>query len=168
MRIQDLLGAQYTMAHQTLEGVIADCDLATLTNVIPDSTIGSIAAVYAHTVFDEDAMIANAAGREPLWTSDGWAEKTGLNIESRQTQEWARTVNYDIAVVRGYAKAVHQATNDYLANATDDELSREIETQMGTMPAAQFVGAIALWHIQSHQGEISALLGTQGKKGLPF
>jgi uncharacterized damage-inducible protein DinB len=168
MRIQDLLGAQYTMAHQTLETIIADCDPTTLAAVGDGSTIGSIAAIYAHTVFTEDTLIANAAARDTLWAGQGWAEKTGVEMQPAQYEEWARTVNYDLATVRDYAKAVHQATHDYLANVTDDELSREIETMMGKMPAGQFVGTVVLWHVQSHQGEIAALLGTQGKKGLPF
>ncbi len=168
MRAQDLLRAQYTMAHQTLEGVIADCDSTTLTSVGDGSTIGSIAAVYAHTVFDEDGMISGPAGREPLWTSQGWDKKTGLEMQPMQSQEWARSVDYDLATLREYAKAVHQATDDYLANTSDEDLQKEIETMMGKMPAARFVGTVALWHIQSHQGEISALKGTQGKKGLPF
>jgi hypothetical protein len=36
------------------------------------------------------------------------------------------------------------------------------------MPIKAFVGNILLWHIATHQGEISALKGVRGINGLVF
>ena len=115
-------------------------------------------------------MIARPAGRDTVWESGDWAAKTGLDMPGpRQTQEWAQSsLQYDFAAFREYAKAVYGATDDYLANVSDDGLDAEFETFAGKVPTGIFVGATGLWHTTSHSGEISALKGAQGLKGLPF
>ncbi len=169
MRVQDLLQAQFKQAHRVTEQVISDCDEEALTKVV-GGNIGSISAIYAHTVFDEDGWIAGVSGRDRLWDSDGWAEKTGLDIPGpMQTQEWTQSgASYDLSAFREYAQAVYAATVDYLANVSDDALDAEAESGGGKMSVATWVGAVGLWHVMSHQGEISAVKGAQGLKGLPF
>ena len=168
MRTQDLLRAQYQQAHDILEQVIDDCDAEALTNV-PDGNVGAISAIYAHLVYSEDGMVGRPAGRDPIWESGDWAAKTELDMPRAQTQEWAQSApEYDLATFREYAQAVYAATDDYLANVSDDDLDAEVETRAGKVPAANWVGATTLWHVMSHQGEISALKGVQGLKGLPF
>ena len=39
---------------------------------------------------------------------------------------------------------------------------------MGTTPMVQYVSSIPVLHLASHWGEIAALKGVQGLKGLPF
>ncbi len=169
MRVQDLLQTQFQQAHTVIEQVIDDCDDEALTKIV-GGNIGSISAIYAHAVFDEDGWIAGVAGRDRLWESDGWAAKTGLEIPGpAQTQEWAQSgASYDIAAFREYAQAVYAATDDYLSNVSDEALDAETQTGGGQMPVGRWVGAVGLWHVMSHQGEISALKGAQGLKGLPF
>ena len=169
MRAQDLLRAQFRNAHRILEQVIDDCDAETL-GAVAGGTVGSIGAIYAHLVFDEDGMVSGPAGRESVWESGGWAAKIGLEMPGpRQSQEWAQSeLSYDLAALREYAQAVYAATDDYLANLGDEELDREIETFAGTLPIGRYLGTTGLWHTISHQGEISALKGVRGLQGLPF
>ena len=169
MRPQDLLRAQYDHAHDILEQVIDDVDPEALATV-PSGNVGAISAIYAHLVYDEDGMLARPAGRGTVWESGDWAAKTGLEMPGpMQTQEWAQSgPEYDLAAFREYARAVYAATDDYLANASDDDLDAEIETFAGKVPAGRYVGTACLWHVMSHQGEIAALKGVQGLKGLPF
>lgn len=169
MKVQDLLRAQYRQAGETLEAVIGDCEDAALNWVGDKSTIGSIRAIYGHTVYDIDQMLNGPLGRPTVYDSGGWADRTGWNIPGpMQTEDWAKGARYDMAAVRDYAKAVYAAVDDYLAQASDDEISAEVETFGGKQPLGQFLGTIGLWHVSSHQGEISALKGVQGLKGLPF
>ena len=170
MRIQDLLRAQYQQAHTVVEQVIDDVGPDALTHVAAEGNVGAIGAIYAHLVYDEDGMIGGPAGRESIWESGGWSAKTGLEMPGpMQTEEWTRSgPQYDLAAFREYAQAVYAATDDYLANASDEALAAEIDTFAGKQPAAQYLGTMCLWHVQSHQGEISALKGIQGLKGLPF
>ena len=117
-------------------------------------------------------MIARPAGRSTVWESGDWAAKTGLDMSgpgARQTQEWAQSSpQYDHAAFRAYAKAVHDATDDYLANVSDEGLESEFDAFGGKTSVARYLGTTCLWHVMSHQGESSALKGVQGLKGLPF
>ncbi|HJM74283.1 MAG TPA: DinB family protein [Dehalococcoidia bacterium] len=169
MQVQDLLRSQFRQAHTIIEQVIDDCDDAALTNIV-GGNVGSISAIYAHTVFDEDGWIAGVDGSDRLWEAGDWAAKTGLDIPgAMQTQEWAQSGTfYDVAAFREYALAVYARTDEYLSNASDSDLDTEVAAGGGKMPAAKWVGAVGLWHVMSHQGEISALKGAQGLKGLPF
>ncbi len=169
MRTQDLLRAQFEHAHNVIEQVIDDCSEETLTNVA-DGTIGSISAIYAHAVFDEDGWIARPAGWETLWARDQWSTKTSLEMPGpMQTEEWARSgPSYNFAAFREYARAVYAQTDQYLAGVSDEDLEVEVPAAGGTMSVARWVGAAGLWHMMSHQGEIAALKGVQGLKGLPY
>lgn len=169
MRAQDLLSAQYKQAHAIVEQVIDDCDEEAFTKVV-GGNIGSIATIYAHAVFDEDGWTAGTAGQEKVWDTGGWAEKTGLDTPNpRQTQEWAQSApDYNLAAFREYAQAVYAATDAYFANVSDEDLDAEIDTFSGKQRAGIHIGALGLWHVMSHQGEIAALKGVQGLKGLPF
>ena len=169
MRTQDLLRAQFEQAHGILEQVIDDCDDEALAHVA-GGTVGSISAIYAHLVYDEDGMMRGAGREDTVWESDGWAEKTGLGeMSGRQTLEWAQgPQNYDLAALREYAQAVYAATDAYLESLSDDDLAEEIDTFGGKQERARFLGTTCLWHVTNHQGEISALKGVQGLKGLPF
>ena len=80
MRATDLLRAQFEQVHNVIEQVIDDCSEDTLTTVIEGGTIGSISAIYAHTVFDEDGWVAGVAGHDRLWETGDWSSKTGLEI----------------------------------------------------------------------------------------
>ena len=161
--------AQYAQAHTVTEQVIEDCDEAALTTVV-GGNIGTIGAIYAHTVFDEDGWFARPAGHDTLWESGGWAAKTGLDIPGAfQNQDWTQSgVKYDMGAFREYPQTVYAQTDDYLANVSDETLDSEVEAGGGKMPLSRWVGAVGLWHVMSHQGEISPVKGAQGLKGLPF
>ena len=168
MRAQDLMRMQFEQAHNVMEGVVADCDEAALTKVI-GGNIGTIGAIYAHAVFDEDGWIAGVTGNPTLWESGGWGEKTGLGeMSGRQDQEWAQSATYDLATFREYAQAVYAQTDDFFANLSDADVDREIDGFTGKTTIAQHVGSLGLWHVMSHQGEAAAVKGAQGLKGLPF
>ena len=169
MRAQDLLRAQFGQAYNVIEQVIGDCDEEALTRVV-GGTVGSISAIYAHLVFDEDGWTAAPAGRERLWESGDWANKMGFEMPGpMQSQDWAQSgVRYDLEAFREYARAMYAATDDFLATASDDALDAEVAAGGGKMPLGRWVGAVGVWHVMSHQGEISAVKGAQGLKGLPF
>lgn len=154
-----------------LEAVVGDCDDATLHHTAEGAAIGSIAAIYLHTVFDEDVMIQGLLqGAPTLFQSGGWAGRLGAVInEPVQTLEWARTVRLsDLEAAREYARAVYAATDAYLARLSAADLDREVAVFGQQRPRGDVLTGILLWHAISHQGEMSALKGMQGKKGLPF
>jgi len=173
MNGSDILRTAFGFAHQVLESVIKDVDAETLHATIPGATIGSPASTYAHAVFDEDIFIQRSAqGKEPVYVSGRWGDKVGVAMPATplQTPEWDAAVRInDVAAFRAYAKAVYAATDAYVAGLSDTDLDRLVDAgQIGKMPLGEYIVRFSLWHLTSHQGEISAVLGAMGKKGLRF
>jgi uncharacterized damage-inducible protein DinB len=169
MRAQDLIREQFKMAHNVVEQVIDDCSPETLTKVV-DGNVGSISAIYAHAVYDEDNWIAGSSGGTKIWESGGWGAKLGLEMPGpRQSEEWARSgPDYDHAAFREYAQAVYEQTDSFMAGLSDEGIDAEVDSPFGKVPLGVNIGAFALWHTVSHQGEIAAMKGVQGLKGLPY
>ena len=168
MKAQELMRAQYAQANRMLESAIKDCDATALTTVV-GGNIGTVGAIYAHAVFDEDGWVAGVTGNPTIWESGGWASKTGLEeISGRQSQEWAQSVTYDLAAFREYAQAVYAQMDAYLEGLSDEDVDREIEAFGAKTTVGKHFGSMGLWHVMSHQGELSAVKGAQGLKGLPF
>jgi hypothetical protein len=83
--------------------------------------------------------------------------------------EWARGVKLNLAPFREYAKAVYAATDAYIAGLSDADLERKVQTGfVGEQTVAFVMSSILAWHAAQHTGEIAALKGVQGLKGLPF
>ena len=170
MKAQELLRAQFEMAHQFMEMTIADCSQETLDKKADGWTINPVGALYAHTVIAEDAMVNGMArGKQPLLERDGWAEKLGIDESSPMQDERFSDMKINLSAMREFAAAVAKETDEFLANAPEDELMKEIDMpggQKGTV--ITFLANIGLTHVAGHWGEIAALKGVQGLKGLPF
>jgi hypothetical protein len=153
--------------HDVMEAAIGDCPEEMVGRRLPDSTVNSIGAIYAHTIFGEDALLnALCRGEKPVYYSGGWAEKVGLEMPRGGLEpDW--TPSMDMGLFRQYAQAVYQATDDFLAGASDADLAKVVDAGFAPpMPVQSFVANILAWHVATHQGEISALKGVQGLNGL--
>ena len=172
MTPQSLLQQQIAGYHDLLEQTIADCSPDTLGRTFPGATVSSIAAIYAHTVFSEDGLVQGMLQQKPpLYQSQGWAGRLSVAMPSTPelTTEWARGVRMELPSFREYAKAVYAATDAYAAGLPDAALARKIDTGfIGEQTVAFILSNIVAWHVAEHGGEIAALKGVQGLKGLPF
>jgi uncharacterized damage-inducible protein DinB len=73
-----------------------------------------------------------------------------------------------LAPIQAYAAAVQAETDAYLASLTDEELRREMPWPFGgTRTVADFL-ALLVVHTVFHAGEVSALKGVQGVRGIAF
>ncbi len=170
MEARDLLRSQFQQMHQFVEMTVADCADEALNARGDGWTINPIGALYAHLILAEDAMVnGRARGGETLLVSEGWGEKIGISdASSRQSESWS-DFKADLPALRSYAAAVAAATDDFLATASDADLLREVDAPGGgTQPVITFLANIGVTHIAGHWGEIAALKGVQGLKGLPF
>jgi len=170
MDTRSLLRAQFQQSHGFLDQVIADVPQDALDANLPGSTINSIGATYAHIVFAEDTIF-NGMVKKAAPIYGAWAERVGVPPAPgpMQTPEWAASVKMNLPIFREYAKAVFEATDAMLAGFSEAELASEFDTGfIGKMPLAQFLGGIGLYHVTGHSGEIAALKGVRGLKGLPF
>jgi hypothetical protein len=98
-----------------------------------DPEANSIAWLVWHLTRIQDDHLADVAGAEQVWTSQGWAERFGLPFDSRDTGYGHR--GEEVAAVRvgsgellvGYHDAVHQQTTRYVSQLTDADLDRIVD-----------------------------------------
>ncbi len=167
MDVKTTLKEQMQALHGTLEAAIADCPAESLTKKLPGSTINSIGAIYAHTIFGEDGLLNGfVRGQAPVYMAGGWAEKIGLEMpQGSMEPDW--TVELDVDMFREYAAAVYKETDDYLSTVSEADLDRVVDAGFAPpMPVRSFIANLLAWHVATHQGEISALKGVQGLNGL--
>lgn len=107
----------------------------------------------------------------PIYHSQSWARKLNVAMPASpdMNPEWGRTVKMDLPSFREYGKAVYTATDAYIASLSDADLERKVDTRLiGEQTVAFVLGTFVAWHVANHCGEIAALKGIQGLKGLPF
>lgn len=170
MNAQDTVRQQLAFWHGTVDSMLKDVG-DKLNTQLKDSTCGSIASIYAHMVFAEDGIVNGMfQGKPVLYAADGWDAKTGVKHPGgpMQTPEWASDVKMDLATFQNYAKKVYAQTDAYLANLSDAELERKVQGPVGETTIGWFLTTILGTHFPGHAGEIAALKGVQGMKGLPF
>lgn len=169
MDVKTTLQQQMQSLHSTMDAAIADCSPDILTGKLAGSTINSVGAVYAHTIFSEDGIVNGLIrGAAPVYIAAGWAAKIGIDMpQGAMEPDWAPTL--PLATFREYAAAVAKATSDYLGSATDAELDRIVDAGFAPpMPVREMFANVLAWHLATHQGEVSALKGVQGVNGLVF
>ncbi len=167
MNAIQMLRKQMADMHQYLEVAIGDCPPEVAAKRLPGATINSIGAIYAHTIFGEDGLLNGLVrGAAPVYHAEGWAQKIGMEMPQGGLEpDWNPTM--DLPLFRQYAAAVYRSMDDYLASATDAEMARVVDPGfMPPMPVGAFVANVLVWHVATHQGEISALKGVQGLNGL--
>lgn len=154
-----------------MENVIDGLDSDLLHKTHPGSTTTCIASIYAHAVIAEDQILNGMVmGRAPIFNADVSA-KTGVPMKQGPAQEvdWAASIKMDLAAFRAYAKEVYAGTDKILAELDDAKGSEVIDTPFGSkQPRQEFIGNLGVTHMWGHLGEIAALKGVDGIKGLPF
>jgi uncharacterized damage-inducible protein DinB len=132
MQSRDLLLYAYGQIAETfrstVEGLSAD-DLAR--RVGPDANpIGWLAW---HLLRVQDDHVADVAGTEQVWTSDGWADRFGVSLDDSATGYGMSSA--EVAAVRvpsaelllGYSDAVHERTAEFLQGLSDQDLDRVVD-----------------------------------------
>lgn len=125
--IADAFGRVQGVVHGVVEG------LTPMQLAFPiDAEANTIGWLVWHLTRIQDDHVADVAGTEQAWTSDGWAERFDLPFD-RQATGYGHT-STDVAAVRadaesllGYFDAVHERTMAYLEKLTDDDLDRIVD-----------------------------------------
>lgn len=172
MNAQEAVRGQLAFWHGTMQNMMNDCDDEKLHRILPGSTCHSIAAIYAHVVVGEDVILNGMLqGKAPIFQEGGWEAKTGVpfpGIPPMQSDEWAAKVKMDLPAFQEYATQVFAATDAWLASATDEQLAQKRQSPFGEQTVGFLVANLLGTHVPQHAGEIAALKGVQGLKGLPF
>jgi uncharacterized damage-inducible protein DinB len=132
MQSRDLLLYAYGQIaetfHRTVEGLSAD----ELTQRIA-SDANPIGWLAWHLLRVQDDHVADVAGTEQVWTSDGWADRFGLSLDdsatgygmSREEVDAVRVPSAELLL--GYCDAVHERTAEFLQGLSDQDLDRVVD-----------------------------------------
>ena len=132
---------------------------------VPDRGSHSIVWCLWHTSRIEDLILGRITDKDPIWNQE-WADKTGLPFDgfgTGMTDEDAQQIRVsDMQVFSDYQDAVFERTETFLANATDEDLEREIPARKGTETVGEAISLHMMGHFNGHRGEINTLRGMQG------
>ncbi len=156
-------------SHAMLQTAMRDMPSAMAWKQAPGSA-NPIGAIYAHAVGVEDLYIQQIiqADKPLIWEAGGWSTKLG---RATSPNLWegaeARPINLDDFVA--YRRAVYSASELYIAGLADGAFDEAIPFpgRDWSMTRAQLL-ALVVSHGTGHAGEIAALRGVFGDKGLPF
>jgi hypothetical protein len=134
-------------------------------NFNPGGTSNSPAKTAIHIGASIDFFVNGSLKGEPLrWPE--LAKQHGLPENSLQV--WGFNGRVPMAPVKDFLRDVQQSTLEYVATLTDADLDREIETQFFGRQTLAFFLQLGANHSVGHAGDIAAIKGIQGLKGLPF
>ncbi|HZP58116.1 MAG TPA: DinB family protein [Dehalococcoidia bacterium] len=165
MNVSQFAASQLGGDFDLVDAVIGGLDDAQY-NWTPPGTCNPIARTHAHALTAVDFFVHMVLqGKPMLWPET--AARTGLPENAREI--WGTTVQIPLAPMVEYGKRVREAALAYVGSLTEDELDREVETfVLGKQPASFVVTRLLNEHLTGHTGEMSAVKGMQGLKGLPF
>ena len=98
----------------------------------PTADANSIAWLVWHAARGQDAQIADVAGTEQVWFSQGWADRFGLDLDPNDhgyghTSEQVGKVRASGELLEGYLRACHEATVAYLRTVSETDLDRIVD-----------------------------------------
>lgn len=137
---------------------------------VPGGTTNTISATFVHLMNAEDHFIQKIIqGKPSIWETENWSEKTGISKPPGMGGGWDdfKENHTEIQPLLDYKAAVWAATDAYLASLTTEDLDREVNFAGGIRTVADIL-LLTASHSLSHNGEIAALKGLQGVKGLPI
>jgi hypothetical protein len=159
---------QFASVKRQFDGVMQDTTEEQI-NWVPQGTANSIGVTLVHLASTLDnAFQTVLQGKPRLWESQGWGEKLGLLGPPGRVHGWDEVKSKPLALepVLGYAAAVFKQVDECLAGLDPAELDRLVTVYGNERPAAELF-IMQFSHTLVHTGEIAALKGLLGVKGLP-
>ncbi|MSQ28498.1 MAG: DinB family protein [Dehalococcoidia bacterium] len=86
-------------------------------------------------------------------------------------EQWIKSVQVDLPQLREYAKAVHAASDAFVAGLKPEDLDRPVDLAgfgLGVQTLNWAFYNFIIGHAAQHTGEISTVKGCQKLKGYPF
>jgi uncharacterized damage-inducible protein DinB len=132
MNTAELLADGYGRIREAVYGAVEDLTAEELAERL-DPEANTVAWLIWHLTRVQDDHVAEVAGREQIWLTDGWRDRFDLPFAARtigygqSARDVAKVKVADPALLTGYYDAVHAATLDYLEGLTDDDLDRVVD-----------------------------------------
>ena len=167
MELIDFIRAECDSALDMISRSLEDLD-DEIVQWQPGGTANTIGQILAHLVSGQDLLVGEKLKGGTTLHASGWAEKTG--IPAGRTQIWVKGVwRLNLEGFRQYHAAVDAQSRGYLASITPADLERQVAWIRGPeQPVSQLFRTIFINHALGHCGEMSALKGIRGLKGLPI
>ena len=169
MEVRDYIQRQIANSYRLLDAAMEGTTDEQF-NWTPPGTANPIRAAFIHLVAGEDYFIQTIIqGKSRIWDAEGWGSRIGLTQPPGRGGDWTevKTTALEIGPIVDYQRAVRAATHDHVAALSLDEMARTVTFAGTTREVADMLVLLA-GHITFHAGEIAAIKGAQGVKGLPF
>ena len=133
----------------------------------PAPQANSIAWLLWHSARVQDAQVADIAGVEQVWTSDGWVDRFGLDLPRGDTgyghsADDVGKVRAPAQLLADYYRAVHAMTLDYVVTVDADELGRVVDTRWDPPVTASVRLVSILDDCAQHLGQAAYVKGIIG------
>jgi uncharacterized damage-inducible protein DinB len=163
----DFIRAQCGSALEMIQRSLEDLD-DEIVQWQPGGTANTIGQILAHVVSGQDLLIGDKLKGGTALHVQGWAAKSG--IPEDRTQIWVKDAwRLDLEGFRAYHAAVDAQSRAYIESMTPADLDREVAWIRGPeQPVSRLFQVIFINHALGHCGEMSALKGIRGLKGLPI
>lgn len=160
---------QYSFAglRRTIDSTMKDMT-SELFNWAPPGTANTISATFVHFIHTEDHFIqCIIQGIPTVWEIGDWSTKTGIPKPPGIGEDWSDFKHRKTALqpLLDYKTAVWAATDSYLAKLSEEEVTRMVKFAGGERTVAEML-ILCVSQAHGHMGEIAALKGIQGVKGL--
>jgi len=131
MNSTDLLIEAFGRIQTAVSAAVDGADALTLT-FRADADANTIAWLVWHLSRVQDDHVAELAGREQVWTRDGWEQRFSLPFDRSatgygQSSAEVAAVRVDAELLGGYYDAVHAETLAYLQTLNDTDLDDVID-----------------------------------------
>ncbi len=126
-----LLADGFGRVHEIVEEVLDGLTPAEITSRLDDEA-NSIAWLVWHLTRVQDDHVADVAATEQEWTSSGWAERFGLQLDVSDIgyghdRDQVGAVRADAGLLGEYHAAVYRNTLEFVRHVTDADLYRVVD-----------------------------------------
>ena len=167
MEIRDYIKLEFAGVRRQVDAVLNAITNEQF-NWTPPGTANPISATFIHMLTSEDRTIqVYLQGKASLWETEGWSDKLGLKDTPGIANNWepAKGMTWKVLPLLGYELSVRTATAAYLDHLTAEELDRIVVVNGNERTVAEVLSRVII-HQATHTGEIAALKGIMGIKGL--
>lgn len=129
---KDILAEGFGRIQEEVHNAVTGLDAERLARR-PGEEANSIAWLVWHLTRVQDDHVAEVAGREQVWLTDGWRERFGLDLPARATgyghtpTDVAKVLVDSPELLTGYYDATHAVTLSYLDTLRDEDLDRVVD-----------------------------------------
>lgn len=163
----ELLKEQFASVRRFVDGIL-DGLTDEQVNWRPPGTANPIGVSWLHLLTTEDSFIQGTIqGKPRLWDSQDWTAKTGIRPRAGdETWDRIKQTQFTVAPLRAYGEVVRGATETFLSSVTAEQLARPVTVNNMEMSVSRLL-TMMVCHSAGHAGDIAAIKGIQGLKGLP-